>query len=334
MHQPSISLAFLLVVLMGCALLAVDAELSPFYNFRSASNDNDNNTGNTNVHSNKNSNGIKINKNPNGSTEPRRNPTVRSRNLGTGRKHHGHGHSHVPNYKYGHGGHGDDGHNHYTYTECESFYSKSHKKDSKKYKKQHKKEKHYKSDKKKCKNFTTKPTLDDHDDTGNGNGNNPVHKQPDRAYKDFLRFIMVRDEAGTPVPGNFGVGDTLALNGKIFYWEDYEDNLMSNVPVGTFVTLCTGISKEGDDLMCTYEVVLGLPTDRDQSKNDRNGNAGSTGSAIGSVGAFVANGPNYVSENHMIVTGTEFDFAEYRSGTMVTTEDLINPYLYADLYLV
>lgn len=205
------------------------------------------------------------------------------------------------------------------YYDCESFYSKSAKKSSKK---SHKKEKHYKSDKK-CKGTTTKPKEEEE-----------APKPPQREYEDFLRFIMVREEAGTPSPGSFGVGDTLALNGKVYYWEDYEDNLMSNVPVGSFTTLCTGISEIGDDLLCTYEIVVGLLEDRDSNGNLRNGNAGSAStSSIAGVAAFVANGPNSASENYMIVTGTEFEFSGYSSGTMVTTEDLVNPYLYADLYL-
>lgn len=202
----------------------------------------------------------------------------------------------------------------YEKEECESFYSKSHKKS----KKSHKKEKLYKSGKK-CREYVPKPeVVVDH----------PAPK-PEDNYKDFVRFIMVREEAGTPSPDNFGVGDTLALNGKIYFWEDYEDNLMSDVPVGSFVTLCTGISF-GDDLMCTYEIVIGMMTHKNRNGNPIRGTAGQ----IDGVGAFVANGPNVLGENKMIVTGTEFNFARFKGGTLVTTEDLVNPYLYADLYLL
>ena len=300
MTQSSISLSFL--VLIGCALLAVNAELTPFYDFQTTYSD-----------SRTKSDGIR-NKIDTNSMDPeqRQLTSLRARNLAgrygsrNGGKHHGHKGA-------------DD------YYECESFYSKSHKKDKKS--KKDKKEKHYKHDKKKCKNVTGKPIYDD------DAVEKPKPPRPDRPYKDFMRFIMVREEVGSPAAGDFGVGDTLALNGQIYYWEDYDDNLMSDVPVGTFVTLCTGISEAGDDLMCTYEIVLGLLADRTRNGNRKNGNAGNTKTPIQSVGAFVANGPNYVSENYMIVTGTEFEFAGYQTGTMVTTEDLVNPYLYADLYL-
>mmetsp|Transcript_26001 Transcript_26001/g.61140 ORF Transcript_26001/g.61140 Transcript_26001/m.61140 type:complete len:290 (-) Transcript_26001:264-1133(-) len=288
MMQSSNSLSFLLV-LIGCALMVVDADLTPFYDFRSTSGDSKTNNVNT------------VDKNFNGSTE-REPPSLRTRKLGG---------------RYGRGRH----HEREEYYDCESFYSKSHK--SNKSSKSYKKEKHYKHSKKKCKNPSHKP----------GSGGDPKPPTQDQPYKEFMRFIMVREEAGTPVPDSFGVGDTLALNGKIYYWADYEDNLMSDVPVGTFVTLCTGISEDGDDLMCTYEIVLGLVADRHESANARNGNAGNTASPVESVGAFVASGPNTVTENYMIVTGTEFEFADFHSGTMVTTEDLVNPYLYADLYL-
>ncbi len=201
----------------------------------------------------------------------------------------------------------------YEKEDCESFYSKSHKKS----KKSSKKGKLYKSGKN-CRGYTQKPdVVIDH----------PA-PEPGDDYKDFVRFIMVREEAGTPSPDNFGVGDTLALNGKIYFWEDYEDDLMSDIPVGTFVTLCTGISF-GDDLMCTYEIVMGTMVQKNRNGNPVRGTAG----MIDGVGAFVANGPNLLGENKMIITGTEFNLSPYQSGTLMTTEDLVNPYLYADLYL-
>lgn len=203
--------------------------------------------------------------------------------------------------------------------ECESFYSKSHKNDKKS--KIDKKEKVYKHDKKKCKGTTPKPNQP------NPHEHSPLG--PSENYKDLVRFIMVREEAGTPAPTNFGVGDTLALNGQIYYWRDYTDNLMNDDPVGDFVALCTGIS-EGDDLMCTYEIVLRMLTHKNRNGNPVRGFAGS----VDGVGAFVATGPNYLGENQMVVTGTEFGFSQYQSGTLITTEDLVNPYLYADLYLL
>ena len=203
--------------------------------------------------------------------------------------------------------------------DCESFYGKSHKKD--KTLKKEKKEKHYKHDKKKCKAYTPKPPQGHHEHGPPG---------PEDNYKDFTRFVMVREEAGTPAaPNEFGVGDTLALNGQIYYWRDYKDDLIHDVPIGSFVTLCTGISA-GDDLMCTYEIVLGLPTHKNRNGNPVRGFAGS----VDGVGAIVATGPNYLGENQMIVTGTEFGFSQFTSGTLITTEDLVNPYLYADLYLL
>lgn len=292
--QFSNSLSFLLL-LVGCTLMAVNAELTPFYDFRSASSDSNVNLAN------------RVDKNFEDQTE-RDSTGLRTRQLAgrygrTPTKHHGHSESEE-------------------YIDCESFYSKSHKSD--KSSKSHKKEKHYKNSKK-CKKGSRKPT------SSGGGHHEPIQEQ---SYKDFIQFIMVREEAGTPHPETFGIGHTLALNGKIYYWEDYEDNLMSDVPAGTFLTLCTGVSQDGEHLMCTYEIVLGLVADRHQSANQRNGHAGDTESPIQSVGAFVANGPNTATENYMIVTGTEFEFARYSSGTMVTTEDLVNPYLYADLYLV
>ena len=260
MMQSSI----LFLVQISCSLLGVNAELSPFYNYRQ-------------------------------NEQKPLDRRSRSRNLG--------GYT-VGRY----------GQKVYDTVECESFYGKSHKKSKKKQKKE-------KVDKtgKKCRNRPApKPdVVIDH----------PAPKA-DENYEDFVRFIMVREEAGTPTPDNFGVGDTLALNGRVYYWEDYEDNLMSDVPVGTFVTLCTGISFD-DDLMCTYEIVLGMMTNKNRNGNPVRGFAGS----IEGVGAFVANGPNYLGENQMIVTGTEFSLSEFKGGTLVTTEDLVNPYLYADLYL-
>jgi hypothetical protein len=136
--------------------------------------------------------------------------------------------------------------------------------------------------------------------------------------KEYIRFVMVREEAGTPVPGYFGIGDSLALNGQIYYWEGTGDKYVSEVPSGSFVALCTGVTTN-DDLLCTYEIIL------------RVAKAGDTSSG---VGVLVATGPNYYEENDMIVTGTEFDFAKYNGGTLVTEEDPVQPYLYATLYLI
>jgi hypothetical protein len=256
-------------------LLAVDGELTPFYNFQ------------------------KISGNGDKGTLDRRS---RARNLN----------------EYTVGRYGQRVYDEY---DCESFYGKSHKND--KSAKSINKEKHLKYDKKKCKGYTPKPDYVD------GKVDHMPPK-PEENYQDFVRFIMVREEAGTPTPDNFGVGDTLALNGAIYYWEDYEDNLISDIPVGNFVSLCTGISSENDDLMCTYEIVLGTMTHKNRNGNPIRGFADS----VDGVGAFVANGPNFLGENQMIVTGTEFDFSTFTGGTLVTQEDLVNPYLYADLYLM
>ncbi len=205
----------------------------------------------------------------------------------------------------------------YEQVDCESFYGKSHKKSDS----TNAPKKLYKTGKK-CK--------------GNIKGNLEGRLEHDNAapsaednYKELIRFIMVAEESGTPSPGNFGVGDSLAINGRIYYWADYEDDLMSDIPVGSFVTLCTGISF-GGDLMCTYEIVLGKMTHKNKNGNPEPGMAAS----VNGIGAFIANGPNAIGENQMIVTGTEFGFSEYKGGTIITTEDLINPYLYADLYLL
>lgn len=303
--QSSISLR--LFVLIGSALLlavTVNAELSPFFNFRETHSD---------------SEALDLRSRSRQLTNDSvnlRSSQLRQRELngqyGAARgKHAGH---------YTTGRYGEK--IYYAEYDCENFYGKSHK-----YDKKEKKSKLEKYDKqgKKCKGVTPKPNP--------GNVGVVDHKPngPNKNYKDFVRFIMVREEAGTPAAGatEFGVGDTLALNGKVYYWENYEDDLMSNVPVGNFVTLCTGISL-GDDLMCTYEIVLGMMTNKNRNGNPVRGFSNS----IEGVGAFVANGPNYEGENQMIVTGTEFGLARYNSGTLITTEDLVNPYLYADLYLL
>lgn len=274
----------LLLLLSLCISVAVNAELTPFFNYRE-----------------------------NKKTDIQTRNLQARRNLGIN-QYGNHGQAHYTVGRYGQKVYADDVY------DCESFYSKSHKKD--KSSKSDKKEKHYKSEKK-CKGTTEKPDYD---------GKVPDEHQPPQPednYENFVRFVMVREESGTPVPYNFGVGDTLALNGQIYFWEDYEDNLMSDVPVGNFVTLCTGVSFD-DDLMCTYEIVLGMMTHKDANGNPMRGHAGS----IDGVGAFVATGPNYMGENQMIVTGTEFEFSDHQGGTLVTQEDLVNPYLYADLYLL
>ena len=203
----------------------------------------------------------------------------------------------------------------YEEVDCESFYRKSHKKSdiTAETKKAHKAGK-------RCKGgYKQKPEV--------------VHDHPapsaDDNYKEFIRFIMVAEESGTPSGANFGVGDNLAINGRIYYWADYEDDLISDTPVGSFVTLCTGISFDGD-LMCTYEIVLGMMTHKDNNGNPEPGMAGS----VKGIGALVANGPNTMGENQMVVTGTEFGFSEYKGGTLITTEDLVEAWLYADLYLL
>ena len=200
--------------------------------------------------------------------------------------------------------------------DCESFYQKSHKKSHR----TPETKKVYKAGKRCKKGYKEKPQVVHEHAAPSGRGD----------FKDFIRFIMVREEAGSTVSeDSFGVGDSFAINGRIYYWADYEDDLMDDTPVGTFVTLCTGISF-GNDLFCTYEIVLGMMTHKDRNGNPARGYAGS----ISSVGAFVANGPNVLGENQMIVTGTEFGFSDYKGGTLITTEDLVNPYLYADLYLL
>jgi hypothetical protein len=211
---------------------------------------------------------------------------------------------------------------------CDSFYAKSHKKSKKDKKSKKGYYYHSKKDKKgkyydyECKEDGEHAPAQSPSQSTPTNGNNGgnVNKPPSpHPPKDFLRFIMVREEAGTPVPGDFSIGDTLALNGKVYYWDDYERGLISDTSVGSFVTLCTGINAE-DDLLCKYEIVIG---GLQKDLSDATG-----------IGAFIANGPNYQSENYMIITGTEFEFSKYNGGTLVTTEDLVNPYLYADLYLL
>ncbi|KAG7338919.1 hypothetical protein IV203_034589 [Nitzschia inconspicua] len=146
----------------------------------------------------------------------------------------------------------------------------------------------------------------------------PVHTPP-TTPKDFIRFVMIREEAGTPVPGYFGIGDSLALNGQIFFWEGAGEKYISKTPSGSFAALCTGVAPN-EELLCTYEIVLRV------AKGDDASSAG--------VGVLVATGPNYYEEDEMVVTGTEFDFAKYKGGTLITVADPVEPYLYATLYLI
>ena len=50
---------------------------------------------------------------------------------------------------------------------------------------------------------------------------------------------MVCEEAGVPVPGYFGIGNSLALNGQVYYWKGVDDKVISEVPSCNFVALCT-----------------------------------------------------------------------------------------------
>lgn len=128
---------------------------------------------------------------------------------------------------------------------------------------------------------------------------------------------MARDEAGTPVTGTFGIGDTLALNGRIFLWQDFDKKIMQQRPVGNFVGICVGITTK-NDLLCTYEIYLTLDSVL----------------GAGAVGAFLSTGPNYHTENSMVVTALEYDLADYSGGSLVTEEDPVEPYLYATLLLL
>jgi hypothetical protein len=142
-------------------------------------------------------------------------------------------------------------------------------------------------------------------------------EKPEGSYAPItepIQFVMVRDEAGSTYPDSFGIADTLALNGKIFYWQDYDSQLMDTNPSGGFVGLCTGVSTSGD-LLCTYEILLEK-------------------TPYGGMGAFVASGPNYEKESQLVVTGLAYDFARYSGGTLVTIVDSVHPYLYATLHLV
>lgn len=205
--------------------------------------------------------------------------------------------------------------------ECESFYSKSHKKSHR----TPETTKLYKAGKRCKSGYKKKPQkVTEHEPPKTGDG-----------YSDFTRFIMVRQEAGSNAPREtFGVGDSMAINGQIYYWEDYEDDLIHERPVGNFVILCTQSSFASDDFVgdvfCTYEVELGIMTHKDNNGNPERGFAGS----IEGIAAFVANGPNVLGENVMVVTATEFGFAKYKGGKLIIQEDLIEDYLYADLYLL
>lgn len=129
-----------------------------------------------------------------------------------------------------------------------------------------------------------------------------------------IQFVMVRVEGGSTYPDSFGMADTLALNGKVYYWKDYDSKVMQSEPAGSFVGICTGVSTSGG-LLCTYEILL------EKTSND-------------GFGAFVSSGPNYEKESNLVVTGLAYDFATYSGGKLVTTVDTVHPYLYATLYLL
>jgi hypothetical protein len=115
------------------------------------------------------------------------------------------------------------------------------------------------------------------------------------------------------------VASCLGLNGYV-YEMDYSlsggKDMGSDAPppIGIFKGFCTVVSPLRSELLCSYEIYL--------STSGPNG-----------VGGIIANGLMQGVENTAIVTGSEYDFAPYSSGSLTTLLDPELPILYAYLSL-
>ena len=89
-------------------------------------------------------------------------------------------------------------------------------------------------------------------------------------------------------------------------------------PIGVFKGVCTVVSDRNGQLLCTYEIYI--------SSKGPNG-----------VGGIIATGPiaglRPGDEFESIVTGAEFDFSAFNTGSLKTVQDDKKPILYSFLSL-
>lgn len=134
-------------------------------------------------------------------------------------------------------------------------------------------------------------------------------------------FVMVRDEIGSDTPGedDFGIASTIGLNGHVYemiYTKQGRD--FGGDPIGVFKGVCTVVSDLKGELLCTYEIYI--------SSKGANG-----------LGGVIATGPiaglQTGHEFESIVTGAEFDFSAFNTGSLKTVQDPKKPILYSFLSL-
>ena len=135
-------------------------------------------------------------------------------------------------------------------------------------------------------------------------------------------FAMVREEVGTPDPGDqFRIASTLGING---YIHDVIHSMgqisYTEAPIGLFTGVCT-VTGYPSELLCNYEILLYTNTQK-ISVNGPNG-----------FGGVIAHGPVSGRNNMAIVTGAEFDFDMYHRGSLALKQDPTSPVLYATLKL-
>lgn len=172
-------------------------------------------------------------------------------------------------------------------------------------------------------------------DSSSGKGKSGKGKGGKKSRKDFepspcddcddediagqFEFVLVRDEIGTDADGDgdFGLASGIGLNGQVFktvYTTSGRD--FSGDAIGIFKAFCTVVSDVNGDLLCSYEIFLYT--------------SGSNG-----VGGVLVTGPvaGLQSERShtALVTGAEFDFAKFDSGTLTTVQDKDKPILFATL---
>lgn len=134
-------------------------------------------------------------------------------------------------------------------------------------------------------------------------------------------FVMVRDEIGSDTSGedDFGIASTIGLNGHVYemiYKKEGRD--FGGDPIGVFKGICTVVSDLNGELLCTYEIYI--------SSKGPNG-----------LGGVIATGPiaglETGQEFESIVTGAEFDFSAFNTGSLKTVQDPKKPILYSFLSL-
>lgn len=89
-------------------------------------------------------------------------------------------------------------------------------------------------------------------------------------------------------------------------------------PIGIFKGVCTVVSDLNGGLLCTYEIYL-------------------TSKGANGLGGVIATGPiaglDAGQEFESIITGAEFDFSAFNSGSLKTVQDPKKPILYSFLSL-